>query len=280
VADAGGAAPERVPEVSVVIVAWRSRDDVLACLRSLERDAGLAYEAIVVDDGSGDGTPEAVAREHPSARVIAKERNEGLTKGRNAALPLVRGRFVLMLDADTEVRPGALPALVAALERDPRIGLVGPRLVYRDGRTQMSCRRWPSALLPLLRRGPLARAMPEPRVHRRHMMLDDPHDRERPVVWVMGAAQMWRRELPALIGTYDERVSSYGGEDLDWCLRVWAAGLEVRYVPEAEIVHVWQQMTRKRLFGRASWLAFRDFYYLQWKHRALRRSALLADANA
>ena len=63
------------------------------------------------------------------------------------------------------------------------------------------------------------------------MMLDFDHASKRPVVYVMGAAQMWRAELPGLIGPYDERVSSYGGEDLDWCLRVWAAGLEVRYVP-------------------------------------------------
>ena len=219
------------PEVSVVVVAWRAREHVLRCMRSLEAAAGLPYEAIVVDDGSNDGTPEALREQFPDTRVLAKPRNEGLVAGRNSALALVRGRKVLMLDADTEVRPGAISTLAAALDRDPGVGLVGPRLVYPDGELQLSCHRYPPLLLPLLRRGPLARLNPDPATHRRHMMKDFDHASERPVVWVVGAAQMWRADLPRRIGGYDPRISSYGGEDLDWCLRVWAAGLAVRYCP-------------------------------------------------
>ena len=110
-------------------------------------------------------------------------------------------------------------------------------------------------------------------------MKDYDHSTERPVVWVSGAAQMWRADLLATIGPYDTQVSSYGGEDLDWCLRVWGAGFEVRYVPEAEVVHAWQQMTRRNLYGRKSFRALRDWYYLQWKHRRLRRSPRLVEAN-
>ena len=267
------------PEVSVVIVAWRARDDVLRCLDSLAAHAGVHYEAIVVDDGSGDGTPDAVRERFAEARVVAKPVNEGLVKGRNDALKLVRGRLVLMLDADTEVRPGAIAALAAALDR-PGVGLVGPKLVHEDGTLQLSCRRWPPFFAPVVRRGPFARLNPEPASHRRHLMIDWDHATERSVVWLAGAAQMWHSDLPRRIGAYDERVSSYGGEDLDWCLRVWAAGLEVRYVPEAKIVHRWQKVTRQRLFGRRSWRAFRDWYYLQWKHRRLRSDSRLAAANA
>ena len=267
------------PEVSVVVVAWRSRDDVLRCLASLERDAAVEYEAIVVDDGSGDGTPEAVAERFPHVRVLAKERNEGLVSGRNSALALVRGRHVLMLDADTEVRPGAIPALLEVLAH-PEVGLVGPKLVYEDGSLQLSCRRWPPFLAPFVRRGPVARVNPDPPSHRRHLMKDFDHEAERPVVWLAGAAQMWKAELPGLIGEYDANVSSYGGEDLDWCLRVWAAGLEVRYVPQAVILHRWQQRTRKQPFGRQSFRALRDWYYLQWKHRRLRTDPRLAEARA
>ena len=67
---------------------------------------------------------------------------------------------------------------------------------------------------------------------------------------------------------------------MDWCLRVWAAGLQVLFVSEAEIVHVWQQMTRRKQFGRKSFRALRDFYYLQWKHRRLRRDPRLAEARS
>ena len=267
------------PELSVVIVAWRSRDEVLACLESLRRHVRLPYQAIVVDDGSGDGTPAAVAARFPDAVLVAKSRNEGLVAGRNSALERVRGRLVLMLDADTEVLPGAVETLAGELERSPEVGLVGPRLVYPDGRVQLSCRRYPSLALPFLRRGPYARLNPDPTPHRRHLMKDFDHARGRPVVWVAGAAQMWRAELPGLIGPYDRNLSSYGGEDHDWCLRVWAAGLEVRYVPEATIVHVWQQLTRRSLYGRKSQRALRDFYYLQWKHRGLRKASRLREAQ-
>jgi GT2 family glycosyltransferase len=268
------------PEVSVVVVAWRAREEVLRCMRSLERNSGIDYEAIVVDDGSGDGTPEALAEQFPDVRVLAKTHNEGLVAGRNSALPLVRGRFVLMLDSDTEVQPDAIPKLAAVLDRDPHIGLVGPRLVYPNGELQLSCRRYPPLLIPFMRRGPYARLVPDPAAHRRHMMKDFDHVSERPVVWIVGAAQMWRADLPGKIGPYDAGLSSYGGEDLDWCLRVWEAGLEVCYVPDAVVVHVFQQVTRRSLYGRKSFRALRDWYYLQWKHRALRHDPRLGAANS
>ena len=114
------------PEVTVVIVAHRARELVLDCLRFLEKDAGLPYEAIVVDDGSNDGTGDAVREAHPEVRVVEKQKGEGLAAGRNTALPLVRGPRVLMLDADTQVTAGALKAMASVLDRDPSVGLVGP----------------------------------------------------------------------------------------------------------------------------------------------------------
>ena len=268
------------PDVSIVIVAYRAREHVMRCLASIAAHADLAHETIVVDDGSGDGTVEAVGALFPGVRVIAKQRNEGLVAGRNAALPLVRGRLVMMLDADTELRPGALARLAAVLDGDRRIGLVGPRLVGPDGELQLTCRRFPPLLIPFMRRGPYARLDPDPAAHRWHMMADFDHAGQRPVAWVSGAAQMWRAELIDRIGRYDRRISSYGGEDLDWCLRVWEAGEQVHYAPQAEIVHHWQQMTRQNLYGHKSFRALRDWYYLQWKHRRLRRDPRMAQANA
>lgn len=264
------------PEVSVVIVAHRARDLVLECLRSLREHAGMPHEAIVVDDGSNDGTAEAVRSGYPEAQLVVKKISEGLAAGRNSSLPLIRGRLVLMLDSDTKVLPGALETMASVLGRDPGIGLVGPKLIYPDGEVQPSCRRFPSPLIPLVRRWPFVRIWPESGPHRRHMMLDFDHAAERPVVYVMGAAQMWRAELPGMIGRYDEKVSSYGGEDLDWCLRVWGAGLGVVYAPQAEIVHDWQRVVHhRRGWDPHALRAARDFYYLQWKHRKRRRDPRL-----
>lgn len=261
-----------------MIVAWRARDHVLQCLAALGAHSDVSYEAIVVDDASGDGTGAAVRAGFPDTRVIEKDRNEGLAAGRNTALAHVRGRCVLMLDADTEIRPGVLSTLVRTLDERPGVGLVGPKLLYPNGELQLSCRRFPPFAIPFLRRGILARLFPDPAVHQRHLMADWDHSSERAVAYVIGAAQMWRAGLPALIRQYDERISSYGGEDIDWCLRVWAAGLEVVYVPDATVVHHYQKQIRNQLWGRKSWRAFRDWYYIQWKHRRLRRDPRLSLA--
>lgn len=212
--------------------------------------------------------------------MVAKTVNEGLVAGRNAALPLVRGRLVLMLDADTIVKPGAIPALARVLDENPEVGLVGPKLVDEHGEVQPSCRRYPAFAYPLVRRGPLARLMPASASSRRYWMEDYDHLSERPVASVLGAAQMWRADLPGMIGEYDRRLSSYGGEDLDWCHRVWSLGLEVRYAPQAEIMHRWQRVTRQSPYSRKSFRQLWDYYYLQWKHRHLRRAPALRRADA
>lgn len=269
------------PALSIVIVAYQACDDLLRCLASLKEHAAVDHEVVVIDDGSHDGTAAAVEVGFPAAEVVALPANGGLPAGRNAALPVVRGEKVLMLDADTIVRPGALAAMMRILDENPEVGLVGPQLLNLAGDVQLSCRRWPSWVIPLLRRGPYRRFVSDdPPLHRRHLMKDFDHARRRPVVWVSGAAQMWRADLPLRIGRYDEHVSSYGGEDLDWCLRTWAGGLEVHYAPEAQVVHVEQKMNKRQEFGRAAWRALRDWYYLQAKHRRLRTDPRLKDAQA
>ena len=269
------------PSLSIVVVAWRSREDVLRLLGSIADHVRAGHEVVVVDDGSGDGTPEAVRERFPDAVVVARPVNGGLVAGRNDALKVATGESVLMLDADTIVRPGSVETLLEALHSDPGVGLVAPRLVSADGALQLSCRRYPPFWIPLMRRGPYRRFVSDdPEVHRRHLMKDFDHATRRPVVWVAGAAQMWRRELAARLGPYDRWVSSYGGEDLDWCLRVWAAGLQVLYVPDAEIVHIEQNVTRTNRFGRKAFRALRDWYYLQAKHRSLRQDPRLEQANA
>lgn len=268
------------PEVSIVVVAYNARDHVLRCLASLARHAEVPYQAIVVDDASSDGTVAAVREQFPDVDLVAKSVNRGLPAGRNAALDRIVGRAVLMLDSDTEVTTGAVPTLLQALDANPTYGVVAPRLLFPDGSVQPSCRRWPGPLIPLQRRGPYAALVPDPSAHRHHMMSDFDFDSERPVVSAMGAAQMWRADLPRIIGRFDERVSSYGGEDQDWCARVWRAGMQVVYVPSAEIVHHWQHVVRRRPWSRHSLRALRDFYYLQWKHRGLRGDPRLREAMA
>ena len=263
--------PDLRADVSACIVAWNSATDLEACLDALPAAAGdLALQVVVVDNGSRDGTDRLLSRRE-GLDVIVNERNRGLTVGRNQAIRRVVGRAVVMLDADTVPRPGSLEAMVRYLDDHPTVGLVGPKLLNPDGTVQLSCRRMPPALLPFLRRPPLDRWFEGSAWIDRHLMRDFDHGRARAVDWVLGACQCYRAELIPLLGDYDERIFSHGGEDRDWCVRVWKAGYEVHYVPQAEVVHAYGHFTRKRPFSKQALRALTDFYYGLWKHRDVRR---------
>ena len=112
------------------------------------------------------------------------------------------------------------------------------------------------------------------------MMKDYDHRTERPVAWVIGAAQMWRADLRGRSGSTTASFRPTAARTSTGACACAAAGLEVRYVPDAEVMHVFQQATRRSPFGRKSLRALRDWYYLQWKHRSLRRDRRLLQANA
>jgi N-acetylglucosaminyl-diphospho-decaprenol L-rhamnosyltransferase len=257
-------------DVTVGVVAWNAADDLRRCLAALPPALeGLEAQVVVVDNGSADATG-AVLAEHPWVEALRNARNLGLTPGRNQVIERVRGRHVLMLDADTRPRPGSVRPMTEYLDAHPRVGLVGAKLLDPDGSLQLSCRTFPSALVPFLRRPPLGGVFEHRRLINRHLMRDYDHLEPRPVDWVIGACQCYRASLLPVLGRYDERIFSHGGEDTDWCVRVWKAGAEVHYVPAAEVVHAYGHFPRRNPFSRQSRRGIVDYFYMQWKHRDMR----------
>lgn len=258
-------------DVTVCVVAWNAARDLARCLDSLPAAArSRTLRAVVVDNGSEDDTARVLAQRADRVEVVRNGRNLGLTRGRNQALHLVEGGFVVTLDADAAPRAGAIDRMVEYLEANPRAGLVGPRLVGDDGSLQLSCRSGSPWLLPFLRRPPLQRWFEHSPTVDRHLMRDFDHRSARAVDYVVGACQCYRRELLPLLGSYDERIFFNGGEDADWCFRVWDAGFEVHYVPDAEVVHEHARMTREAPFSKQALRALTDFYYVRIKHREKR----------
>ncbi|MGI8574697.1 MAG: glycosyltransferase [Egibacteraceae bacterium] len=254
-------------DVSTCIVAWNAAADLERCLPALEVAAGgLTQEVLVVDNGSTDRTAE-VLHAHSEVEVIRNACNPGITPARNQAIARAAGRAILMLDADTIPEPGSIELLVGYLDEHPEVGLVGAKLLNVDGSIQESCRRVPTPGLPFLRRPPLSRWAEHRATVNRHLMREYDHAHPRAVDWVLGACQCYRGELrEKLPGGYDERIFSHGGEDTDWCLRIWKAGYEVHYVPEARIVHAYGHFTRKNPLTKQSLRAFTDYYYMLRKH--------------
>ncbi|HXV56725.1 MAG TPA: glycosyltransferase family 2 protein [Gaiellaceae bacterium] len=265
-----------VPDVSIVVVAYDVRDEVLACLESIERHAPpVTVEVFLVDNGSEDGTAEAVAGAFPWVELVRLPRNVGVA-ARNEGLRRARGRMRMFLDSDAKLTPGALAELVSFLDASPRVGLVGPRLVYEDGSLQLSARRYPPVFLPLMRRPPLERFLGDSERVRRHLMEDDPHDRTRDVEYVLGACQLFTERAQAAAGEVEEIF--FGPDDVDWCLRIRTAGLAVVYHPAATVVHAYRRTSARHPFSTVAFRQLAAFARFQWKWRR-QRARLLRDGR-
>lgn len=262
--------------VSFIIVSWNVRDLLRRCLRSIEREEEtvsqdwltrhgqrFTTEVIVVDNASADGTPEMLRGEFPQVHLIVNQENAGFTRGNNQALATAQGRYLFLLNPDTELRPGALGALVDYMDAEPQVGIAGPRLFYSDGSPQSSRRRFPTLATAFMESTLLQQWFPSSRILTRYYILDTPDDAIQEVDWVTGAALFVRRELYDHIGGFDEAFFMYS-EELDWCTRAKQAGWRVVYLPCAQVVHHEGKSS-------AQVLAQRDIYFHSSKIRYFRK---------
>ena len=225
-------------DLSVVIVAYKSRDALLECLAALEAGGGPGgREAVVVDNAPGDGSAEALAASFPAARHIANAENVGYARAVNQGIAATTGRYVLVMNPDCVVRPGAVAELAAHLDRHPRCAVVGPRILNPDGTLEYSARAFPDHLTFLFNRySLLTRWFPGNPWSRRYLMTDWDHASVRDVDWLSGACMLVRREAIERVGAMDETFFMFN-EDVDWCRRMKLGGWTVTYVPAATVVH-------------------------------------------
>lgn len=260
------------PAVSVIVVAHSVRPELERCFGSLSDHAELPVETVLVDNASTDDTREWVRAAHPEVTLVELPRNIGVA-ARDHGLRRARAPFTMFLDSDAALTPGALPAMVSAMERNPEWGLIGPQLVYDDGTLQLSARRYPPFLLPILRRPPLNRFFEKGRTVSHHLMTDFAHDRTWPVLYVLGACQLFRTSLARAAGPFDESVF-LGWDDADWCIRIRDVGGEIVYFPEATVIHSYRRLTARQPVSRASLKMLKAHVSFQWKYRRRRRELI------
>jgi N-acetylglucosaminyl-diphospho-decaprenol L-rhamnosyltransferase len=255
-------------DVSVIVIGHNVREEILQAVESVERHGNsITLQMIVVDNGSTDGTPDAVAERFPEAKLIRLPVNEAHA-ARNHGLAIARGRFVMFLDSDARLTDGAMEELVRFLEERPQFGMVGPRLIYEDGDLQYSARRYPPLVLPLLRRPPLNRLFEKGQVVRRHLMMDDRLDEPREVEYLIGACLLFS-EKAALGARIDPRTLFT--EDVDWCFQIRTVGYRIGYDPGATVIHAYRRPTAKSPLSRAALRHLWGFLRLQGKWRKQRR---------
>lgn len=260
-------------QLSIIIVNWNVRDLLRSCLRSVQGEIEPDQaEIIVVDNASADGSVAMVEDEFPNVRVLANAYNAGFSAGNNQGLEMAQGRYVLFLNPDTEVRPGALKRLQAFIDQRPQVGCVGPRLLNPDGSTQSSRRSFPRLSLAFVESTVLQRYLRRLPALRRFYREDSPDDRPQQVDWIVGACMLLRREALDLVGGFDERFFMYS-EEMELCYRLRRAGFEVWFVPEAEVMHHEGASSRQDLFRR-------NVNFHESRYRFFRKHQGLAPALA
>src|SRR5215471_9342699 len=251
-------------EVSVVVVTYNPLPWIERCLESVR-----AYETIVVDHGSTDGTLELVRRRFPKARLI-EEGNTGLGAGSNTGMRVASGDFFLLLNSDAWAVGDAIERLVAFAEDHPEAAIVGPKLLNADGSLQRSVRGFPTLWRLSTEYFFLRKVAPRTRALNAFYAERFPHDEVREAEFLMGACLLVRREAADTVGLFDEDFFMFS-EETDWCYRFRQAGWKVLFYPGAEFVHVggattsqnWGPMYREQLRGHLRFLA---------KHRGLREA--------
>jgi GT2 family glycosyltransferase len=223
--------------LSIIIVSWNVADVLAAGLDSILANpaAGMSSEIIVVDSGSSDGAPALLRERYPQVTLLAQRDNLGFTRCNNIGLQAAQGRYLLLLNPDTEVIGDALAQMVAYLDANPDVGIVGPHTLNTDGSTQSTRRRFPTLATAFFESTWLQTYAPKALLDH-YYVAGVPDDAVADVDWVQGSALLARREVYAQIGGLDEGYVMYS-EEMDWCKRAKDAGWRVVYLGTASITH-------------------------------------------
>jgi GT2 family glycosyltransferase len=225
------------PLLSIVIVSFNTCALLRDCLQVLYRElADIDAEVFVVDNNSSDRSTSMIEREFPSVRLIKSQSNLGFAAANNQAFPLCQGRYVVLLNSDAFLQPGALQLAIKHMASRPSAGLGGAKLVGRDASWQPSARQFPSLMNEFFSLSGLSAKFARSRLFGRQDRTWADDAKAAQVGWVPGAFSIIRRDVLEQVGYFDEAFFLYY-EEVDLCHRIRSAGYEVWYWPDISVVH-------------------------------------------
>lgn len=254
------------PPASIIVLNYNTRELTLQCLASFAPALNRrGWQIIVVDNGSSDGSVEAVQAQSPFAEIVRSKRNLGFAGGNNLGLQQAGGQVVFLMNSDVLAAADTLQALAYQFEAQPAVGAISAGLRTINGEAQAFAYGDDPTLTYLLRRGSRALLRRGP-LHR--WDVDQPIETK----WVSGACVAVRREVIQQVGLLDERFQLYF-EDNDWCLRMRQAGWKVIYEPRFTVTHLGGQSQPKRRV--ANQLYYRSMIKFYAKHYGVFKTLLL-----
>jgi len=238
-------------DISIVIVNYKSKDLTLNCIKSI-KDAdwpGLDYEIIVVDNYSDDLSSDDL-KKYGEIKYMMNGQNMGYGAANNQGIKEAQGKYIVIMNPDTQAQKDVFIKLFNFLESNPKVGLVGPKQYSLDGTAQDTCFRWPRLLTPLYRRTPLGKIGSAKKDLDRFLYKDYNKDSLKEVDWLLGSFLFCRAEALRQAGVFDKKFFLYF-EDTDLCRRFWRHGWKVVYNPAARIIH-----NHKRQSALTPWYKF------------------------
>jgi N-acetylglucosaminyl-diphospho-decaprenol L-rhamnosyltransferase len=262
-----------LPLLSVVIVNWNTRALLAECIVAVEHEAAaITHDIWVVDNGSTDDSVAMLRRDFPHIHLIESRINLGFAGANNLAMQRSTGRYLLLLNTDAIVRPGAIRALLHLAESAPRAGIVGAHLLNPDGAFQASYTNFPTLWQEFLILSTLGRRL-RGRWYPSHGA--EVANGAQRVDYVEGACLLVRRAAFEEVGGLDEGYFMYA-EEVDWCRRMAAAHWEVWYAPAAQVVHIGGASSTNRKASREADLYRSRVRYFRTYHGRLQAGLLKA----
>ena len=214
---------------------WKLLD---ACLQSILASPGELYEIIVIDNASVDETVVRLKEKYPQVRLVENTENVGHTRAVNQGCRLADGDRILLLDADTELKPDAIVQLSEFLDHHPDAWMAAPKLLNTDGSIQASARNFPAPINGIFgRQSLLTRLFPNNPISEKYLEIKKLSSKTPYIVeHVSAACMLFRKEMVETVGYWDENFHSYW-VDADWCKRLQDAGGRVYFVPQAVVTH-------------------------------------------
>ncbi|MCK4951822.1 MAG: glycosyltransferase family 2 protein, partial [Gammaproteobacteria bacterium] len=259
-------------DISVITVGYNTADLIDECITSIKRETSCAYEIIIIDNDSSDGTVEMLKEKHPDVICIANNVNVGFGSACNQGLEIAKGRFPVLLNPDTVVLDGALDKMLEFMEQRPDAGFCAPANVGPDMHLQRTCHHFPTLMGRLVEYAQLRRLLPTVKMFGKANMTYWDYNDIRAVDWASGSCLMINRKMIDGVGVFDPEYFLYV-EEVDWCLRASKKGWPTMFYPDAKILHhsgasAEKAVSQEELSSKSiSHLLFRSQYYYFKKHK-------------
>lgn len=236
--------------LDIIIVNYNSTDFLINCLNSIEKSLNGFHAKIYVQDNASTDGAERIQKQFPSVNFNRNKENIGFAAAVNQVLRKGKNPYLMLLNPDTYITENFFNASMDFIKNNPETGVVGPRIVEKDGSLQNSARSFPTLLTCMFGRSSfLSRYFPGNPVSRKNLLsINSDGISPMEVDWISGACMLVNRKAVDAVGSLDDRFYLYW-EDADWCRRMWQSGWKVVYLPQATICHYTGMSSRKKPVG-------------------------------